>query len=169
MICWHSVAGSQDNHGKKDSVAYPLISLHFFLFPALRLTPIIAEPNKGREAFRKELASWKSKCCVLVSWSRQAGGIIVLWKNMTMYKASSEFSMWQIASVCAPRPHPQCLSFEMKTSKKKKDSQNDADATPQSHLPTQQSKPCCVLENVRLKKDLPCTNWERMRGSVLMC
>lgn len=108
MICWHAVAGSPDNHGDKDSDAYPLIPWFFFcFFRPSGFSPIIAQPNKGGEALER---SWQvEKCestCVLVLWRRRAGNITAVWRNMTAYKTSSEFSMWQIASVCAPRPHP---------------------------------------------------------------
>lgn len=128
------------------------LDFFFFFFLALRFCSHHSTAKQGGGRLLER--SWQvEKCestCVLVLWGRRAGNITAVGRNMTAYKTRSEFSMWQIASVCAPRPHPRphCLSFWDEDFQKQeihKDSQKDADATSQSHLPTQQHKLRCVF------------------------
>lgn len=123
MICWYAVAGSPDNHADKDSDAYPLIPWFFFFSRPSGFTPIIAQPNKGGEAFWKELASWKVWIYLCFGVVKTAG-----WQHQCSLKEhdgiQNQFWILHVTDckcVCTPPPpHPHCLSFGMKTSKNKK-------------------------------------------------
>lgn len=181
MICWYAVAGSPDNHADKDSDAYPLIPwFFFFFFRPSGFTPIIAQPNKGGRGFLKGAGKLKSVnlpvfwCCEdgRLAASMQSEGT---WRH-TKPVLNSPCDRLQVCVHPAPTPPPLFILWDDDFQKQEihKDSQKDADATSQSHLPTQQHKLCCVLDTVAvmlgLKKYLTVRKLrENERGAVLMC
>lgn len=143
-FCWHSVAGSQDNRGHKDSVAYPLISLNFFLSLALRHSKTRVERLLERR--------WQvERANLLVFWFRENDGLAAslqsegTWRHIKPV-LNSPCDRLQVSVLL-----PLFVLWDKDFKKKKKihkDSQSDADATPQSHLPSQQLNSCYLLDTV---------------------